>query len=320
MSYPTPVQHPSDTRPSSPDTATREPEVETSGPSHEEAGRLTIEHRGGRFHLHVDAPAHEGALISAALAEAKDALFQAGHPNVTWFDALTEVCDRAAGGAAPARRDRYRVYLHLDTEGAWVNDGPVVPPCLMRSLTCDGSIVPLWKIEGVPIAVGRARRVAPAHTRRIVADRDRGCRFPGCEATSWTEQHHIVHWADGGTTDPPNLISLCTYHHDAHHRGEYAIAGNADLPDALSFADRHGHTISLGRPRPPTDPLPAPPAGHRYQPPTGERFDHSLLSLPEPTAAGEVGWADDGEGEAVCDPAARHQRGRPCEGPDGEAA
>jgi hypothetical protein len=253
--------------------ATRDPDRVDS------PGRLTITHRHGRVAIHVDTPAHEGALIEAALAEARDHLFHAGQSNVTWYDALAEVCARSAGGIAPARRDRYRVYVHLDTEGGWLNAGLALPQSLMRSLTCDADVVPLWHTEGKPIAVGRTRRVAPGHTRRVVADRDRGCRFPGCGATRHLEQHHIVHWADGGRTDPTNLVSLCPSHHDAHHRGEFHLTGEADGPRALAFADQQGRAITLGRPRPPNRPLPSPPPGSRYRSPSGERFNHSLVSL-----------------------------------------
>jgi hypothetical protein len=236
--------------------------------------------RGGRFQLVVDAPVHEGALITAALTEAKDALFQSGRPNVSWFDALTETCARSVGASAPARRERHRVYLHLDTDGGWMNNGPAVSPSLMRNLTCDGTVVPLWETGGRPIAVGRAHRVSPPHTRRIVADRDRGCRFPGCESSAHTEQHHIVHWIDGGATDPHNLVSLCPPHHDALHRGDHQISGNADRPDGLTFTDGEGRAIALGRPRPPDGEHPQPPPGHHYRHPTGERFDQMLVSLP----------------------------------------
>ena len=242
-------------------------------------GRLTMGTRGRRFFLHVDAPVHEGALIEASLSEARDSLFQSGRPNVTWFDALAEVCGRSTGATSAPRRDRYRVYVHLDTDGAWLNAGPAIPESMVRSLTCDGHLVPLWHTDGTPVSVGRAQRVAPPHTRRVIADRDRGCRFPGCGATTHVEQHHIVHWAEGGPTDLPNLVSLCPFHHDAHHRGEYTFSGNANLPDGLSFVDGSGRSISPGSPRPPGRPPPTKLDGRRYRHPTGERLQQSLVSL-----------------------------------------
>jgi hypothetical protein len=43
---------------------------------------------------------------------------------------------------------------------------------------------------------------------------DRGCSFSGCDtAPEWCERHHVVSWADGGSTDLDNLTLLCRYHH-----------------------------------------------------------------------------------------------------------
>jgi hypothetical protein len=50
---------------------------------------------GGRFVLRFSAPADVGALVQAAVAEARDALFAAGTVEVTWADALVEVCARS---------------------------------------------------------------------------------------------------------------------------------------------------------------------------------------------------------------------------------
>jgi hypothetical protein len=112
----------------------------------------------------------------------------------------------------------------------------------------------------------------------VIADRDRGCRFPGCGATKFVEQHHIVHWADGGPTDSSNLLSLCLFHHDEHHRSEYTISGDANVAGGVSFADRTGRAIAAGAPRPPDRPPPTTLDDRRYRPPSGERFQASLAS------------------------------------------
>ncbi len=105
----------------------------------------------GRYTMHVNAPAHHGAIIDQAVREARDALFNAGQPDVTWLDALTEVCNRSLGTiASPSRRDRFRIYVHLDTDSAggpahaWLNGGPQLPDSLLQVLCCDGIIQPLW--------------------------------------------------------------------------------------------------------------------------------------------------------------------------------
>ncbi len=246
-------------------------------------GRVTQFHDSTRYRLVVDAPADQGALIQAAISEAKDALFQVGQPQVSFFDALVEVCNRSLSGVQPtSRADKYRVYVHLDTDGAWVNAGPALPPGLLAKLTCAGSIAPVWETDGKPVNVGRSQRIVPDRTRRLVEDRDRGCRYPGCVARAYLEVHHGIHWKDGGPTNTWNLIGLCPYHHDAHHRGQFLITGNADLPDGLTFTDNRGSPITVGRPHPPDDPLPTPPDGRRYEHPIGEPVQHKWVYFTPP--------------------------------------
>ena len=247
-------------------------------------GRVTQFQESTRWRMVVDAPADQGALIAAALAEAKDALFGAGQPNVSFFDALVQVCNRSLSTVQPAcRADKYRVYVHLDTNGGWVGAGPALPPGLVAKLTCTGQVAPVWQTDGLPVNVGRSMRIVPDRTRRLVEDRDRGCRYPGCVARSYLEVHHIIHWKDGGPTDTWNLLCLCPYHHDAHHRSEFTLTGNADAPDGLTFTDSHGNPITIGRPRPPDDPLPTPPDGHRYAHPIGEPVQHKWVHFTPPS-------------------------------------
>ncbi|MGO1181738.1 MAG: HNH endonuclease signature motif containing protein [Micrococcaceae bacterium] len=54
--------------------------------------------------------------------------------------------------------------------------------------------------------------------------RDGGCARPGCTApASWSQGHHIRHWAEGGPTDLDNLVLLCPGCHRLVHQGKYTI-------------------------------------------------------------------------------------------------
>ena len=173
---------------------------------------------------------------------------------MTGAGALLEVCGRSLGSVeSVSRRDSFRVYVHLDAEGGWLNGRPRLPGHLVAKLTCEGTLQPLWERAGVPVSVGRALRIVPERTRRLVLDRDRGCRFPGCVATAHLQVHHVVHWAHGGRTDLDNLVALCPFHHDAHHAGEFGIRGDANVLGGLVFTARGGFPIGPG-------PLYAPPA------------------------------------------------------------
>ena len=133
--------------------------------------------REGRFELRFSAPADAGALVQAAVTEAKDALFAAGVPQVTWADALVEICQRSlAGVTSPGRRDSFRVYVHLDADGGWLNGAPRLPHHLVRKLTCEGTMQPLWERAGVPVSVGRALRIVPGS--HAAAGAGPGSRLP----------------------------------------------------------------------------------------------------------------------------------------------
>jgi hypothetical protein len=68
-------------------------------------------------------------------------------------------------------------------------------------------VIAITERDGIPINVGRSRRILPRALRRAVQGRDRTCRFPGCAVPAQkTHAHHIEHWADGGPTDLGNLV------------------------------------------------------------------------------------------------------------------
>ncbi len=122
----------------------------------------------------------------------------------------------------------------------------------------------------------------PAEIRRMVARRDRGCRFPDCGAPQrLIHVHHIVPVSRGGTHDPDNLILLCSFH---HLRYVHRLGWTAELDPETGLVTwtntRTGTTMSTmphgTRPRPRRDPalLPdwlapprSPPPDHLEPPP-----------------------------------------------------
>jgi len=104
--------------------------------------------------------------------------------------------------------------------------------------------------DGRSVSLGRSSRIVPEWLRRVIEDRDQGCRVPGCTSRR-VQIHHIRHWEDGGVTEPANLMALCPRHHRLHHRGLLGIVGDADRPRGLSFIDRFGRTMAGAHPPPP---------------------------------------------------------------------
>jgi len=100
----------------------------------------------------------------------------------------------------------------------------------------------------LPLDVGTATDTIPAHLRRAVAVRDRGCRFPGCDQpVAACQPHHIIPRAEGGPTSLTNLILQCAFHHlVAIHRWGWTITLHPDgtvtatSPDGSRTLHSHG--------------------------------------------------------------------------------
>ena len=238
----------------------------------------------GRWFLHADLAFDAGLLVEHALSEARDHLFSQGDTHADSADALAEVARRSLDSIGSAsRRDRFRINIHLDTDGAALDAlGRILPDAVTKHVTCDGSFTPTFVEGGHPVSVGRRQHIVPDRTRRLVVLRDGGCIVPGCGHTGHLEVHHIVHWSDGGATDTPNLACLCPKHHRLHHQGQLGISGDADL-GTLAFTNRFGEPIrpSGARPRPPG--APPPPIPIPFRAPSNERLDYDWVSFSHPS-------------------------------------
>lgn len=259
------------------------------------------------WEMHVHLPIDEGAAIEQALTATRDDLFHdrhgqnpdSGHDpgDISWADALLEICERAltAGAVARPHADRHRVLWHheIDPAGNPIltpPEGGPLPSTLRRLYLCDATITPVWELGGIPVNLGRSERIVPRRIRRLIEHRDGGCRVPGCDRGRWVQVHHIVHWEDGGVTDTHNLICLCPHHHRLHHQGMLGIEGNADKPGGITFTDRHGRNIPSARgPSPPTETPTAEARRHgintpEWQHPLGEHLDNWSIHFNPPTA------------------------------------
>jgi hypothetical protein len=94
----------------------------------------------------------------------------------------------------------------------------VIHPATALRLACDCRLqAVLEDSDGHVTGIGHTSRCVPRWLYRQLLYRDRGCAFPGCEATAWLHAHHIVHWIRGGPTELDNLCLLCSYHHKLVH-------------------------------------------------------------------------------------------------------
>jgi hypothetical protein len=116
--------------------------------------------------------------------------------------------------------------------------GPVSAE-VARRLACDANVVlSVDARDGSILDQGRARRDPTVAQRVEIARRDKGCRFPGCSFTEFTDIHHVLHWIRGGETNLDNLVTLCDRHHKAVHELGWVMKGDAN--SVMSFTSPHG--------------------------------------------------------------------------------
>ncbi|MGY1802418.1 DUF222 domain-containing protein [Blastococcus sp. SYSU D00922] len=147
------------------------------------------------------------ALVQLAdnqLAAGKLPLLRTVRPNVVVTVPAADLLDPATGPAA-----------------ATLGFADLVSAATARMLACDGTTTPVVTDEhGMPLNVGRTRRVVPPHLRKAVELRDEACVFAGCGAPKyWCDVHHLVHWIAGGETSLENSALLCERHHTKVHHG-----------------------------------------------------------------------------------------------------
>jgi hypothetical protein len=118
----------------------------------------------------------------------------------------------------------------------------------IRRITCNSNVaLALDDAFGHTMFEGRSKRFATQPQRREIQRRDRRCRFPGCANNIFTDVHHVVHWADQGVTDLPNLVTLCDHHHHRVHEAKWKVSGNAN--GVLRFVGPSGRMMT-SRPSP----------------------------------------------------------------------
>lgn len=115
--------------------------------------------------------------------------------------------------------------------GNFTFTGPVASATL-RKIACDADIIPVvLGGEGQVLDIGRASRIFPAHLRKAITARDKGCAFPSCTMPApWCEAHHIEYWSRGGSTSTNNGVLLCSHHHHLIHKEEWHIQVQAGVP------------------------------------------------------------------------------------------
>ncbi|MEV6773850.1 DUF222 domain-containing protein [Nocardia sp. NPDC051030] len=97
-------------------------------------------------------------------------------------------------------------------------------------------VLALFDHQGMPLHLGRGKRLANAAQRLALIAAERGCTRPGCNApATLAAVHHITEWAEGGTTDIENLTLACDHCHALVSDGPggwrtVKLGGDSDFP------------------------------------------------------------------------------------------
>jgi hypothetical protein len=100
-----------------------------------------------------------------------------------------------------------------------------VSKAIIERHLCNDSYAAVGFEHGTPVDSSSDQRLFNRRQRRALAARWGGCGFPGCDRPpSWTEAHHIRHWAEGNRkTETVDGILLCQHHHMLLHNNGWRV-------------------------------------------------------------------------------------------------
>lgn len=201
-------------------------------------------------------PAEQGEAVHRALIRHVEEVGRKDRmPGVPFEARMADALVELVTSGGPRRGGEATVVVHAQAEVltgsepgtaqvlAETEGGQRLTAEAVRRLACDGGIEWLLERGGRTVGIGRRSRTVPGAMMRALRHRDGGCRFPGCERTTWMHAHHVVHWADDGRTDLENLVLLCSTHHRLVHEGGWSIVGSSSRE--LRFHDSTGRTVGL---------------------------------------------------------------------------
>ena len=176
-------------------------------------------------------------------------------------DALVEVLRHVADCAEsdlPAQGGTRAQVTIIATAATLAGMRGAVPACLlgarhglltrfaMLRMCCDADVSTVHLSPDMEdVDLSRLTRTVTKAQWRALCARDRECVVAGCHRPpSRCQAHHVIHWADGGTSDLDNLVLLChAHHHDIHDRQRWLDCSDGRTMTAAGWLDP-----SLGSP------------------------------------------------------------------------
>jgi hypothetical protein len=145
-----------------------------------------------------------------------------------------------------------------------------IPLASVHAGLCEGHLPMRFDDAGTVLDLGRDERLFTPKQKAVLAVRDGGCLDPDCtRPPSWTEAHHIDHWArDDGRTDLADGILLCRRDHLRYHNQGWEVRRKGSaywlIPPATVDPDQTPRLMRSKTPSDiinPVDPLRLPPPG-----------------------------------------------------------
>ncbi|MDA3015464.1 MAG: DUF222 domain-containing protein [Actinomycetota bacterium] len=218
----------------------------------------------GRIWAELDPDLYER--FSATLERAVRSRPDVEAPNPDWLRAqvlvelLTAGAASGPGAAAPAPSVSVLIDHQTLLDGLHsasvceYSDGTSLSVPTARQLACTAEILPVvLGGNGVPLDVGRSRRLATSAQRSALAALHATCAIDRCDVPfDRCEIHHVTPWEHGGQTDLSVLIPLCSHDHHEIHRRESVLTIGSDRVLKVTEADG---TVTVHRPD--RRPLPA---------------------------------------------------------------
>lgn len=202
---------------------------------------------GSLFWIEGALPADQGVVVLNALERKASQLALASNSDdperARMADALYVLASEGLGEDRDL--DRATIVIHADLMAlahddgrCEIQNGPSISPETARRLVCDGRLETVVHKGGIEVGLGRRSRAVSPRLFRALMKRDGCCAFPGCPHTRWLQAHHIKHWIWGGTTDLPNLLLLCPFHHRLVHEYHWKIVRSDEGDLAWYFPGR----------------------------------------------------------------------------------
>lgn len=100
-----------------------------------------------------------------------------------------------------------------------------IPAHVAARVACDGVIqAAVTGKDGEVLHLGRSQRLFTAKQKTALGITYKSCAVGDCDIPArWCEAHHVIPWSEGGSTDLPDGVLVCNFHHHQIHQGALTV-------------------------------------------------------------------------------------------------